>query len=691
MGMVKKYFSIHAHFYQPPRDDPFSGEIQEETHLAEYSNYNDLIIDECYGPLSVKAIKSKFNDFVSVYSYINFNFGPTLLNYIEENYPKLYISIIEADVLSKKIFSKPSAIAQVYNHSILPLLPLNKKRLYVKWGIESFKRHFKREPLGMWLSECACDDETLEVLIENNILFTVLSPSQAMMIKDLKTGETKKIFSYEDLDTGNYYIWRSKNFKDKYIKIFFYNKSISDKMIRELESTEKYILRIKSFFSNGKNPQFCLIASDGENYGHHIKNGDKFVMNLINKLNHDGNIEITNLSNLIDLNFSYEVEIKSPSAWSCEHGVGRWMDECGCRINCENRYQKWRKRLKNVVDEFSLKSDDMYLKNTVEYLKNPDDALSNFITVYEQNDPHKTLKFIQENSRRILSKDEISKVLKALNSQIQLSFAYTSCGWFFDDVLNIETLNNIKRLVYINEYLKENGENFVNKILDFNKEKTNYKKNVEKEINKILKIVDNEKRLAGEFALFDHIRFINPFFKTIYKFKIIAKIQPGVYIISSENTKTLEEKIFTVYIWNEKENLIIRVKEKEDNDLKLIEKSQFEKFMPFLLSDLSIETQKLIKVFKEDLKFNEVKKLLIMISNFNYSEEYITKLKRQYLNVIINYPVYDLPYIRNITRIIIKNNRSLPLDDEIFKVIKEKKLHGIMWKLEAYDNKKIYS
>jgi len=690
MGMVKKSIAIHANFYQPNRDDPWSFKINEETSNKSYSNYNDLIIDECYGPLSLKRIKTKLDETVSIYSYISFNFGSALINYIEKEYPKLYLAILEADIISKKLFPYPAAIAQVYNHSILPLVSLSKKRLYVKWGIENFKRHFKREPLGMWLGETAVDEETLDVLIENGIDFTILSPTQARRIKNINTEEQTEISSYKDLDTSKFYIWRSRQFDGKKIKIFFYNKDISDTMSRELENTAKFILRIKETFSQIHKNQVCFIASDGENYGHHIKNGDIYLNNLIKNILTQKNMFISNIASLSQLETDFEVEIINNSSRSCPHGTKRWENECGCRLNPSNTYQGWRKTLKESVDKASRIVDDLYLKN-LDKIKDPLTMLNNYINIYENSDPQKTIKFIEENSRVKLTAKEITSILKTLESQMDIAFAYTSDAWSFDDILNIETLYSIKRLIKINQYLKESSmdSDIIEKLKN---EKSNFKRDVRKEIEKIENTKYKELYIC-EFLLLLNNDFTNPFLKSRHHIKIIDE-KNEVYYVKLTDIITLEEELYTVLISEEKGNPVVRIKKSNSEvDRGLIEKKDFSDFTPFVISEFSSETRNIIKLLtSKDEKDKYTKMLLYSISSFDESEASKKNLKEIFKKAITSNNPGDIPLMRDITKLVIKLlNRSEKDDMEILNLIQERINYKLLWKVGMYDNQKILS
>lgn len=662
MGVLKtsKEVIIHAHFYQPQREDPWSGVIYDDTTKLFYTSYNDIIIYECYGPLSLKKIKF-LDEFISVYSKLSFNFGPTLLNFIEENYSKLYQAIIEADIISSKIYKNPSAIAQVYNHAILPLSNIQRKKLYISWGIENFEKHFKRKPLGMWLSETACDEETLDCLIEKGIKFTILSPSQAFKIRNTKTGEEKLISNFADLDTSVSYLWKSKNFKGE-IKIFFYNKNISEKMNIELSNPEKYFLRIKTTFADAerKAKQHLIIASDGENYGHHIKNGNEYLIKLIELIEKDKKIKMNNLNTALEDETDWEVEIISPSSWSCPHGVGRWSDECGCRINSSNKYQKWRKTLRSAVNNAIKKIDDKFLYETSGIFTKPFEVFEKYITTYESKSPHSLLSFIEKNSIKTLTQNEIKKIAKLLCSELEISFAETSCAWFFDDVLNIETIYSIKRLLRVLQLSQIDYKEILKEIKN---EKSNYNYDVSKKIEELEKLLKSDKIAAAEIAIFDYLDFINPFYKNDFHPKILKK-ENDTYTIKTAHIKTLEENTHILKIIQEKNNLIIRIKTNEiDDDI-------------LLLDDLSYIVKQTIKILISDKESDKpLKNFLYYISKSSFSNKDILEIEKELKKLLEMYNYNYISYLREIVLLIIKTIPQTDLYD-----ILEKKDIKIIWK-----------
>lgn len=675
MGVVKKYLTIHAHFYQPKRTDPWENFVLENTGEKNYKNYNFLIIDQCYGPLSIKEIKVK-DELINIYSLINYNFGPTLLNFIEENDPQLYYSIIESDIISQKIYGYGNAIACVYNHAILPLLPLNHKKLYIRWGIENFKRNFKRQPLGMWLSELAVDEQTLEVLIENDIKFIILSPHQIESIKNIKTQKIENI-----VNPSIPYLWRSKQNPQKTITIFLYNKEISNKIIHEANNTEKFSLRIKTSIDiNKKNTEFVLLASDGENWGYHLKNGDIYLKKLIEYfIRHKKEMELANLSFLYHtIKPEYEIEIKNNSSWSCPHGIERWKCECGCRIDTKNNYQKWKHTLKKTIDNISEKVDDLFIKETSSYIKNPYSAIEEFINIYEEKSPHQTLSFIEKNSIKKINPDDIPKILKLFDMKLHLAFAYTSCGWFFDDITNIETLNNIKNIIYIVDILKKYAINI--NIDEIENEKSNFKQiNFKETIKEIKKLIYSKEKQISEFIILDLIDYKNIFYKSRYHLKIINKQIDNNsinYTIKLSDIITLNEETYNAALLNEKGNIIIKIKKGNETDYTII-----------TLQDINPQIKALFTTLKSnDKSKTELKQFYYSIIHIN-ENSYLELLKK--FNYIVS-SNNDIPFLYEISKILLSNILTYNIDKKIiddFSNTLKKIGIEISWKLKIGEKK----
>lgn len=671
MGLVKKYLTIHAHFYQPKRTDPWENLVLENTGKKNYKNHNFLITDQCYGPLSIKDIKVK-DELINIYSLINYNFGPTLLNFIEENNPRLYYSIIESDIISQKIYGYGNAIACVYNHAILPLLKLSYKKLYVRWGIENFKRNFKRQPIGIWLSELAVDEQTLEVLIENDIKFTILSPHQIESIKNIESLKIEK----NVVDPSKPYLWKSKQNPKKTITIFLYNKEISDKIIHEANNTEKFSLRIKtSLNTHKKNTEFVLLASDGEIWGHHLKNGDIYLKKLIEHFtHHKKEVELTNLSFLYHtIKPEYEVEIKNNSSWSCPHGIERWKDECGCRIDPKNRYQKWRNTLKKTIDNISEKVDELFIKETTSYIKNPYSAIEEFVNIYEEKNPHQILSFTEKNSIKKINPEEIVKILKLFDMKLHLAFAYTSCGWFFDDITNIETLNNIKNIIYIIDILKKYGINI--DITEIENEKSNFNQiNLKEIIKEIKKLTYSKEKQISEFIILDLVDYKNIFHKSRYHLKIIDKQTDNNsinYTIKLSDIITLSNETYNSTLSNEKENIIIKIKKEDESNYTII-----------TLQDIDPQIKSLFTILRSNDKSKiELKQLYYSIIHIN-ENSYSELFKKFNYTVLSN---NDIPFLYEISKMLVSyiltHNIEKKIIDDFSNTLKKIGME-LLWKLK---------
>ena len=377
MSDKKNFLTIHGHFYQPPRENPWLESIEKQDSAAPFHDWNERICSECYNPNSVSKIvdsRNKILDVVNNYEYMSFNFGPTLLSWMEEHAPHAYDRVIKADIESViEHNGHGNALAQVYNHIIMPLANRQDKESQVKWGIKDFFYRFGRQPEGMWLAETAVDDETLEVLVENGIKFTVLSPYQALRFKKIESDNWQDV-SWGNIDPARPYRYFLKKGKGKYIDLFFYDGAISKSVAFDelLKDGNKFIRRLKEGVSpNREYPQLINIATDGESYGHHTKFGDMALAYVVKVRAKDEGFEIVNYAEFLDrFGVKYEVDIKQASSWSCFHGVGRWSDDCGCSTGGHPGWnQKWRKPLREALNFLRDKLAEIYVKEGKKYFK----------------------------------------------------------------------------------------------------------------------------------------------------------------------------------------------------------------------------------------------------------------------------------------------------------------------------------
>lgn len=449
----KKYLTIHGHFYQPPRENPWIEEVEMQESAAPEHDWNEKISSQCYCPNGVSRMVNSANQIIEIsnnYEYISFNFGATLLSWMEKHDNYAYERIIQADINSRKMYNGHGcAIAQVYNHIIMPLANRNDKVTQVIWGLKDFRKRFGRDSEGIWLAETAVDAQTLEVLIECGVKYTILSPHQAKCIN--KIGEK----NWQDVSWGSidpsrpyrYFIEGSN--KQKYIDLFFYDGSISKSVAFDnlLQDGKKFAARLNEGYVESRNrDQLVNIATDGESYGHHTKFGDMALAYIVQLGAKEFGFEITNYAHYLETHPpQYEVDIKTVSAWSCAHGVGRWMEDCGCSTGAQPHWnQKWRKPLREAFDYLR---DELIKLCSIEGTKYYIDfwqARNNYIDVILDRSEENINNFLKENCKKQLSTQEKVKAIKLMEIQRFAQLMYTSCGWFFADISGIETVQIIK-------------------------------------------------------------------------------------------------------------------------------------------------------------------------------------------------------------------------------------------------------
>ena len=464
---INRHICIHGHFYQPPRENPWLEEIEYEGSASPYHDWNELITAECYVPnASSRILGSGRNilDIVNNYASISFNFGPTLLSWIEDHNPGLYAQIIEADRESRKRFSgHGSAIAQVYNHIIMPLASRRDKETEIIWGIRDFALRFSRMPEGMWLAETAVDTETLEILAEQGILFTILSPYQARRIKKIAGGSWENT-NQERLDIGRPYLCRLPSGRS--IALFFYDHAIASEIAfgSLLNNGEQFADRMISTFRGMDNsPRLLSIATDGETYGHHHRFADMALAYALHLIEEQKLARITIFGEYLATHPpENEVEIYENSSWSCNHGVGRWQSDCGCRTyhaclisdpgecvsltNTTPPYnprlwnQKWRGPLREAMDLLNASLTALYQKEAGLLFSDPRAARNEYIDLILDRSDERLDWFITRHMIPGFSSDQVARALKLLEGQRNALLMYTSCGWFFDELSGIETV-----------------------------------------------------------------------------------------------------------------------------------------------------------------------------------------------------------------------------------------------------------
>ena len=447
---MERYLCIHGHFYQPPRENPWLEAIEIQDSAYPYHDWNERVADECYAPNSDSRIldgQGRIMDIISNYARMSFDFGPTLLSWMKTSSPDVYQAILDADKQSIEWRSgHGSAIAQIYNHIIMPLANTRDRYTQVIWGIKDFEYRFKRFPEGMWLSETAVDIETLEILAEAGIKFTILATRQANGTRKIGTGKWKDVSS-EGIDPTRAYLCRLPSGRS--LNIFFYDGPISQAVAFEklLTSGKAFTDRLLSGFSDHRQwHQLLSISTDGETYGHHYKFGDMALAYAINYIENSGLAKLTNYGEYLESHPpTHEVQIFENSSWSCIHGIERWRSDCGCNSGGHYEWnQKWRAPLRDALDWLRDRLIFKYENKTGEYLKAPWKARDDYIDVILDRSEENVNRFFQRHAARDLSSDEKAIALKLLEIQRHAMFMYTSCGWFFDEISGIETVQVIQ-------------------------------------------------------------------------------------------------------------------------------------------------------------------------------------------------------------------------------------------------------
>lgn len=457
---MERYICIHGHFYQPPRENAWLESIEIQDSAYPYHDWNEKITEECYAANAASRIfdeQGRIVQIVNNYSRISYNFGPTLLAWLETNAPDVYKSILEGDRQSQELFSgHGSALAQAYNHMILPLANRRDKETQVIWGIRDFEHRFGRKPEGMWLPETALDLETLEILADHGILFTILAPHQAKRIRPI--GE-KAWQNVEDGKIGPTISYLHKLPSGHSISIFFYDGHIARDVAFEklLDKGESFAGRLMDGFSEEqKRSQIVHIATDGESYGHHHRFGEMALSYALNYIESKGLARLTNYGEYLEkFPPEYEVEIFENSSWSCPHGIERWRSDCGCSSGSRPEWnQQWRKPLREALAWLRDMVSPAYQRKLVSFLKDPWEARNDYIQIILDRSEEKIEHFLKRHAARPLKRDEKIMILSLLESQRHTMLMFTSCGWFFDDISGIETVQIIQyagRVLQLNE------------------------------------------------------------------------------------------------------------------------------------------------------------------------------------------------------------------------------------------------
>ena len=443
----ERYICVHGHFYQPPRENPWLEAVEIQDSAAPYHDWNERITAECYASNSASRVldgEGRVMDIASNYAKMSFNFGPTLLSWMEKGAPEVYQAILDADRQSIEWRSgHGAAIAQVYNHIIMPLASTRDKRTQIIWGIKDFESRFKRFPEAMWLAETAVDLETLDILAEQGMKYAILAPHQAARFR--KIGEEQWIEGA--IDPSRAYLCHLPSKRS--IALFFYDGPISQALAFEnlLSNGDTLAQRLLAGFSEDREgAQLLHIATDGETYGHHQRFGDMALASALAQIESNNLARITNYGEFLELHPpTYEAEIQERTAWSCSHGVARWNSDCGCKSGGYPQWnQQWRAPLRAAFDWLRDHLATGFEQKGKTLFKDPWLARDAYIEVVLNQGMERAESFLALHAAGELDSVQKISALRLLEMQRQAMLMYTSCGWFFDELSGLETVQVIE-------------------------------------------------------------------------------------------------------------------------------------------------------------------------------------------------------------------------------------------------------
>ncbi|MEH2178761.1 DUF3536 domain-containing protein [Nostoc sp.] len=461
------YVTVHGHFYQPPRENPYLDAIERQPSAAPFHDWNERIHWECYRPNAFARVLNDRGEVVGIvnnYEYFSFNIGPTLMSWLERYDVEVYQRILEADAKSsQRLHGHGNAIAQVYNHIIMPLANERDKYTQIRWGKEDFRSRFGRDPEGMWLAETGVDYPTLEALVAEGIRFIILAPSQALRCRPFPTEDHPhpewlevggsqidptrpyRCYLQPTLDTSSSSLSAiaTKSKEDRkeelpYIDIFFYDGPISRDMgfSDVVYNSSRFGGRIGSAVRGDHRPaQLISVATDGETFGHHKKGTEKTLAYAFSKEFPQQGWTVTNFAHYLSLNSpSWEVELKSVTAWSCAHGVGRWQDDCGCGGEGSVWHQKWRRPLRDALNWLRDQLIEVYTEHGRQLFRDPWLARDEYIQVMRDRSASNVNRFLARHQTHKLTAAEQVDALRLLEMQRHALLMFTSCGWFFEEI-----------------------------------------------------------------------------------------------------------------------------------------------------------------------------------------------------------------------------------------------------------------
>ncbi|MBI5884289.1 MAG: DUF3536 domain-containing protein [Elusimicrobia bacterium] len=454
----ERFVCIHGHFYQPPRENPWLNVIEREPSAHPDHDWNARIARECYIPNGAARVvndRGGILDIVNNYAYLSFDFGPTLLTWFEREHPAEYRRILEADREScRRLDGHGNAIAHAYNHMILPLANERDLHTQIRWGLADFKHRFGRAPEAMWLPEAAVNDTVLRALIDHGMSFVILSPHQAQRVRSIGKKEWKEV------DTGSVdprapYRWFDRvgpgvGHGSRFIDVFFYDGGLAHALSFErlLTHSGGAADRLSAAFGASKGAHLVNAATDGETFGHHHHLAEMGLAHLFTAALPGKGLGAVNYGWYLSRHQpAWEVELKAGdqemgTSWSCSHGLGRWMEDCGC--GAAKGHGRWRKPMRDALDFLRDALTALFIEHGSKVLEDVWLARDDYVSVMLDRGPESVARFMKTHLKVEPTAAVQDMVLRLMEMQKDCLFMYTSCGWFFSDISGIEAVQNLR-------------------------------------------------------------------------------------------------------------------------------------------------------------------------------------------------------------------------------------------------------
>ncbi len=440
---MTRFVCIHGHFYQPPRENPWIEEVEREESARPYHDWNERICRECYEPNAEARLlddQGRVRRLFDNYAHMSFNFGPTLLAWMERRAPRVYEALLAADRSHRG--EHGPAIAQAYSHAILPLASEQDRRIQVAWGLADFRHRFGREPEALWLPETAVDLPTLETLADFGLKYVILAPKQAARIRRAGTTEWEDV-EEEGLDVTRPYLCRLPSGRE--LAVFFYHGRLSQELafgglLRDGRAFAQALL------AETREAGLLSVAVDGETFGHHHRFGEMALAYALEWLQAQRDVELVTFGEYLAAHPPEDlVEIREPSSWSCAHGVERWRSDCGCASGAHPDWnQAWRSPLRQAMDELAGFLAETYQAVAGPMLSDPRAALEDYVQVVLEGTDAARQAFLDRHAARPLSAPERQTLFRLLESRRFGQLMLASCGWFFDDLAGLEAVQVMK-------------------------------------------------------------------------------------------------------------------------------------------------------------------------------------------------------------------------------------------------------